>query len=347
MSRRLFLSSVLLLLVTVVLFAWRTRPRWQAPPDASPDTQFSDWPKVPRKKTAQPATPPEVLAQGSWGVLGRRNLPDGTFEGPMSVLSLPNGDVLVLDQVHRRIVRIASRQFVTVQTLRTDTAQDFVALATGGFAVLDRFPEHGIEVYRPDTPHPSRLHVPGAHDLGGFTGFFSDEHGLYIERDFLQVYKLADARGTPLPVTNLLGRPGRGPWLLSAWFLDRPSWEATLHVYRRHDGEKLVETKITGLPMPILQLGLFAQDRRRQLYLVAVCGIEETNEPYRLLDQALFTIRFSKEGHETGRFQLPPLGREGNTFRPLFLDDEGRLLLLRVTEADVSVERYTFGTPKG
>ena len=254
------------------------------------------------------------------------------------------GELLVVDQVNRRIERYRSGVRVGSITLGGDTVQDLATLPAGRLAVLDRHVDRSVQIYGADGKLVNELSLGGANlpEAGQVTGVFGDSSGVYVEREHGQVLQIADASGsrTGDPVA-LAGRPTRdGSLLVTAALLDRAAGRLIVRAFARQSGQLAWERPVQ-LDAPVLHILLLDSDRRGQVYVAAAIGHEDSRPPYRIRDERIAAIRLSA-GTETGRLQLPALPAAAETFRPLTVDDDGDLYLMMPGAQGVDITRYAF-----
>ena len=261
----------------------------------------------------------------------------------MAMSASPDGSILIVDQINRRVVRYKDGKLASVIPIGGDTVQDMAIGAEGRVVLLDRFVDRGIQVYGPDGKLLNDVSLPSKLDLGSLTGVFADEHGIYVERDHGQVSQVADANGNRIEGSKeLSGRPSRdGQLLLSAALLERESGQVQIRAYDRSRGT-VVFSKVVQLPTPVLHLVMLDSDKSGRIYFAAVTALEEQTPPYQLSDEALFAVQLGRDGSERSRLKLPPLHGSDETFRPVTVDDAGHLLVMQSTDAGLSVVRYVF-----
>lgn len=361
MSRRFLGLSVLLLIVTCAVFFYRhvqhAKPKGLvlSPSVAVPDLGRTGNPaglgstQVVTGKTPSSHAPiaHDVVASGSFGggvgQFGRKRQAESSPEGPMAISAAPDGSVLIVDQVNRRVARYKDGRFVSQIPIGGDTVQDLAIGAEGLVVLLDRFVDRGILVYGPDGKLINDVPLPSKLDLGSLTGVFADEHGIYVEREHGQVTQVADANGNRIEGSKeLSGRPSRdGQLVLSAALLERQSGQVLIRAHDRNRAT-LVFEKVVQLPTPVLHLVMLDSDRSGRIYFAAVTAIEDQAPPYALSDEALFAVRLGRDGSERGRLKLPPLHGSDESFRPVTVDDGGNLLVMQSSETGLSVVRYAF-----
>jgi hypothetical protein len=104
-------------------------------------------------RDARDARDANVVVRAKWGNargdLGRERLQEGNAEGPMSFAAGPNGSLVVLDQVNRRVVRYDANGRVTNESDAPATAQDVAIGRDGSAALLDRLGTKSITLVDP------------------------------------------------------------------------------------------------------------------------------------------------------------------------------------------------------
>ncbi len=361
MNRRLLALLVVSLVLTVGIFVYRHGQRAAGPtlsgrlPTEEPDLARSPravqvgatQEQAGKTQAARELGKSEIVVAGGWGggagQFGRKRQAESNPEGPMAVSTAPDGSVLVVDQVNRRVVRYKEGKLVSAIPIGGDTVQDLAIGPEGRVVLLDRFVDRGIQVYGPDGKLLNDVSLPSKLDLGSLTGVFADEHGIYVERDHGQVTQVADANGNRFEGSKeLSGRPSRdGQLVLSAALLERQSGQVLIRAHDRARGTLAFE-KVVQLPTPILHLVMLDSDKSGRIYVAAMTAIEEQTPPYQLSDEALFAVQLGRDGSERSRLKLPPLHGSDESFRPVTVDDLGHLLVMQTTEAGLSVVRYVF-----
>ena len=353
-------------LLAAIAVAWVPWPRRLAPPPpsharAAVTTAVAPPPPpaavAPAPAVDVPTVAPTVVAvsadagaartvlRGPWGngpgQFGRRAASEGTPEAPNSLSLGARGDVAVLDQVNRRVQRFRDGAFVGSIALPTEAAQDVVTTADRT-AVLDRLGDPSVTLFdaagRPLRTVPL---VGGAITEGGaVTGLFAAPDGLYAEREHRELVRLTDARGEPDPArTTLWGRPTRdGRSLLRAAITDRLRGVVTVSAAARATGAMDWSRAVT-LDGLVLHLTLLDGDRRGRAYLGAVVARESAGS---LVDAHTLVVRFDPTGAPDGTLRLPAPPEADELFRPLAIDDDGRVFALSPGPDGLALVEYTF-----
>ena len=359
MNRRVLGLSIIVLVVTVTVFFYRHRERELAKLKIDPgptmlarlqsdNSSLSLTGGAPLASSAGTTNRTgSVVVQGSWGgglgQFGRKKAAESSPEGPMGLSVAPDGSVLIVDQVNRRIERYRDGKPVSTTPIGGDTVQDLALLPEGRLAVLDRFVDKGVQIYESDGRLLNDVVLGGQTELGSLTGVFADASGVYIEREHGLVLRIADASGNRVTKERELpGRPSRdGQLVISAALLERQSGQFLVRAIDRVKGSPVWE-RVIQLPTPILHMVMLDSDKQGRIYAAAVTALEEQVPPYRLTDEALFAVQLGRDGSERGRLKLPPLHGSDETFRPVSVGDDGSLYVMRSSESGLTVTRYVF-----
>ncbi|MFO0579560.1 MAG: hypothetical protein U1A78_36645 [Polyangia bacterium] len=362
-SRRLALAAVLLLGGTVALFLGRrdathrvaapaadvaaTAPAPGPAPAAVPAPAAASAP--PTAEAAGGRARGEVVVRGTWGSapgqFGRRREAESSPEGPMALWAGAPGELLVLDQINRRVERYRDGRRVGGLLAGGDTMQDLAVGPEGRVALLDRFVDKSVQVYSPDGKLQNEVTLAGAAipEPGLVTGVFADSDGFYVEREHGTVVRIADGSGASLSERQELpGRPSRdGHLILAAALLDRAAGTVRVRAFQRATLQPLWERAVQ-LEAPVLHILLLDSDRSGRVYVAAAIGHEDPNPPYKLVDESITAVRLDSGGSERGRLHLPPLPDADEAMRPLAVDDSGDLFVMAPTPQGLELRRYRF-----
>ncbi len=168
----------------------------------------------PHAAAAEGWTAAETVLLLPWGdgegELGRKVLDQGASEGPMSFAVAPDGDLVVLDQVNRRVLRVTPDGALVRETpIPTDTYQDVAVAPDGTVVVLDRLVRTALLVLDEDGGPGREVPVlgPGVPEGGLLTGTFARADGVWLEVGHSQVVRVLDEQGQPCPRAIRAGRP--------------------------------------------------------------------------------------------------------------------------------------------
>jgi hypothetical protein len=251
--------------------------------------------------------------------------------------------VVVLDNVNRRIARFDAKGApLPPIALDSDAAQDLTR-ARDRVAVLDRLHDKRVTLYNPDGTPRATLPLAGAGlaDPAAATGVFADHDGaLYVEREHGAWLPLADSAGdaarnhAPVP-----GRPTRDGHYLAAAIADRAAGRATVTLFAAAAPPPAWQVTI-DFGAPILFIALLDGDAAGRVYIGAHTGHESATPPYAITDEALTVVALDANGREAGRFTLPAAPAREESFRDLYVGDDGTVYWMRRTAAGVVVEAY-------
>lgn len=364
--RRLAFAAVLVLVAAAL---WTVRPRPSAPPPTPAPVAPPAPPRPlpvppPVGPTVRPSSPVDAapvvapvaavvdagaareVLRGTWGEgpgqFGRRPAIEGALEAPMSLAVGPDGEVVVLDQVNRRVQRFRDGRFVGRVPLPGESAQDLALTRDGRAVVLDRLGDPSVTVHdaagRPSRPVP--LAGGPIAEGGAVTGLFAEADGVYVEREHREVVRVADARGEPDPARpTLWGRPARdGVTLLRASLADRARGVVTVSAASRANGAMDWSSDV-ALDGAVLHLVLLDGDRAGRVYLGAVVGTWRAGT---VDDPHVTVVRLDRAGRPEAALRIPANPEAEELFRPLVIDDAGVVYALTPSADGLAVVAYRF-----
>lgn len=368
LSVSLVIAAILWFGLTVVVFVMRWQaarsrgasgPHQSAVPPASGTVGSSESGLPVPDRAAAPApaaaAPPgvraegEVVLRGRWGggpgQFGRRREAESSPEGPMALHAGRAGELLILDQVNRRVERYKDGARTSSLSMGGDTLQDVAVGAEGRIALLDRFVDKSVQVYGADGKLQNEVGLtgPGIPEPGLVTGVFADDDGVYVEREHGSVVRIADGSGATDPArSELPGRPTRdGTLFIAAALLDRAAGTVVVRAFARATQKPAWERSLQ-LEAPVVQILMLDSDRQGRVYLAATIGHEDPQPPYKLVDESITAVRLGSGGLERGRLRLPPLPDVEESVRPLSIDDAGDLYMMAPRPEGLEIRRYRF-----
>ncbi len=262
----------------------------------------------------------------------------------MAVSVTPDGTLLVLDQINRRLQRWKDGKLVGSMPFGGDTVQDVVSGPEGRTVVLDRLGDRNLQIYDPTGKLMNEVSLvgKGVPEGGGITAVFADNDGVYVEREHGAVVRVSDVNGHPDPARpELIGRPSRdGKLLLSAALASRDAGTVSVRAFDRKTSQPVWSATVS-LGAPILHVVTLDSDAHGAVYLAAVTGAETTVAPFHVVDEAIVVARLVG-GQQRGLLKLPPFQTADETFRPITVADDGTLYVEYVGEEGVEVRRYRF-----
>ena len=257
----------------------------------------------------------------------------------------PEGNLLVLDQVNRRLQLFRpDGTFLSSVPIASDTAQDLALDPQGRAAVLDRLGPSGIQLYDTEGRPGARIPVAGGpvREGGATTGLLADGRGIYLESEHDAVIRVADANGTATDRSEVLpGRPTRdGRLFIKAGIISKAAGRVYVQAHGT-DRQLAWETPL-ALGRPLIHILLLDSDGAGRIYLGAEVGTEDPVS-HTFPDLATLVARLSPEGKPDGLLTLPPTTAEATEiFRPLVVDDRGTVFQLVTAPEGVRVTSYTF-----
>jgi hypothetical protein len=261
----------------------------------------------------------------------------------MSLTVTRGGEILVLDQVNRRVQRFYPDGKLAGQVdVWSDTVQDLAVDERGNLLVLDRLARAELTVYGPDGQPRENIPVVGGpiREGGGVTGVFTDATGTYLEREHTETARVAGPDGRPDPQRPTEpGRPSRdGQYYLWAAIADREAGVATVRVFDRD--ARLVWARPVSFPRSIVHLLLLDSDRQGFLYVGGLVGFTAGTE---LTNLATVVLRLRlADGAPAGILMLPPNTSAEEVFRELVIGDDGAVYQMLPGENGLTVTRYDF-----
>ena len=306
-------------------------------------------PAHPAPSAAAGTTPKkEVLAELGWGngpsELGHHRPQEANPEGPMSMAADTLGNVVVLDQVNGRLLRLdPDGKPVGTFSITQQTPQDIVMAKDGTLLVLDRLKDRNVAILDPDTG-ALRGELPvqgkGIPEPGLVTGTFVDGKDVYVEREHGSLIRIGDTSGqadTERP--EIPGRPTRdGLSYVLAGISDHKSGRVFLNSVDRQTSAHRF-TREYHLDFPVMSLTLLDSDLSGTVYL----GVAGELPSLSAAAAAQLAIRVyclaPLDGKVLGQTDLPLNTLPEETFRDFVVLDEGGLLYRHITDKGVSLMR--------
>jgi len=289
---------------------------------------------------------PTIVLSAPWGSgpgqLGHRHDPESAGEGPMSLFVDRNG-VTILDNVNRRVARFDPHGApLHAIPLDNEAAQD-LARAKDRVAVLDRLHDKRVSIYDTDSMPSAAvsLAAAGFPDAAAVTGIFGDKDGaVWGEREHSAWQRIADPEGMP-DTTHLPapGRPTRTGGFVNGAIVDRAGGRARVSFFAALDNSPTWQATV-DFGAPILFLALLDADASGRVYVGAHTGHESAAPPYAVTDESLTIIALDNNGNEAARMTLPAPPPREESFRDLYVGDDGTIYWMRRTATGVVVEAY-------
>ena len=212
--------------------------------------------QTPAASPSQPAAPskPEVFAELGWGSgpsqLGRHRPEEANPEAPMSMAADMLGNVVVLDQINGRLLRMDPEGKVLGSfPVTQQTPQDIVMAKDGSLLVLDRIKDKTVAIIDPDTgAQRGELPVGGKNvpEPGLVTGTFVDGDSVYVEREHGPLVRIGDTSGNVDPERpEIPGRPTRdGRLYVFSTISDRKAGRVIVNAVDRRDGPAPLHARV-------------------------------------------------------------------------------------------------------
>jgi hypothetical protein len=282
----------------------------------------------------QPDGPVSVLRL--WGsgeeALGRKRPAQGNPEAPMSFAVTREGNLVVLDQVNGRLVRIDRKGRTTATHALTERAPQDVALgARGETAILDRLGDQAVTLRGPSGNLIGRLPLrgDGVTEPGLVTGVFVDGEDVYVERRHGPLVLVGDLSGNVAPNrTEIPGRPTRdGTLFVSAGIVDQAAGRMFVSAIDRRLGEHRFTREIrTGSPLQ--SIALLDSDRRGMIYVGVVLGSSAGDW------QRVYCME-PLQGEPRGAIEIPVSSMPEETMRDMAVMDDGGVVVAERAEQGI------------
>lgn len=283
-----------------------------------------------------------VVLMAPWGgsspnQVGRDRPMEGNPEGPMSLVTGPKGELFVLDQVNKRIVRVGEDgKPLPPLALPMDGVQDMTLAADGNLVLLDRLVNKSVVVMGPDgqtiAKYPLEEETVG--ETGMLTGVFTDGTDIYVEKEHGTLVSIGSTKGGKTTKKELLGRPSRdGKLLLSAGITDGSAGRIYCSAINRstNDHEFTREYRMTGMVSTLL---LLDSDKGGTIYLASELLAGEQGAVVVLM------CLEPQKGSPIGVVELPANIIPEESMRDFSVLDSGGVVYARRTDNGVSYEKY-------
>jgi hypothetical protein len=289
-----------------------------------------------------PLTQGRVVIQGGWGnapgQFGKRD--EASRPGPMSLAVSQKGEILILDQVNRRVQRFDSGGNLLGQIAIASEATEDIAMASDGswlWALVSEPDGFRLERYSVSGTSPSSSSsYPLSRSIQLATGVFVTGSDVWIEqRHELQTRVVSSGQVLPPDVQrhDVLGRPDRSAagLRLSAARTGR----RRARVLRVAPGDTTWPLFDVTTPLPLLAIQELASDRGGRVFLGLLLGQPE-------LDGSLSRVRRVMVVVDGSKARAVELAVEMATdaFRPLAVSPDGAVHQLQTTEEGVTVRRW-------
>lgn len=238
-------------------------------------------------------------------------------------------DVLILDQINRRVVRYDAKGQVRDTFDTSNTTQDIAVARDGTVALLDKQVDKSIRLVDKNGRSIATLSLPADRvpDPGLVTGVFVDGDDVYVEKEHGALTRIGRIDGSAADAAELTGRPSKdGTLLLMAAFSAREG-RVNLNAFDRKVGS-LRFARAIQFPQPTYQVVLLDTDAHGTIY-IGVSGGRPEMVNVACLDPL--------DGHVLGRVALPTSDVPEESFRDFVIGDDGTILASIRTEEGISI----------
>jgi hypothetical protein len=128
---------------------------------------------------------------------------------------------------------------------------------------------------------------------------------------------------------------------INAAIADPAQGQLVVRAFDRATGKPLWVRPLQ-LGAPIVHILMLDSDRNGRVYVAADVGHESANPPYQLVDEWITVVRLDGGGEPRGSIEVPPIDVPDESMRPLTIDDEGNLYVMRPGPNGLTINRYSF-----
>lgn len=290
-----------------------------------------------------------VFAQFGWGSgegqLAHKRPDEANPEGPMSLAIDKRGNVMVLDQVNDRLVKLdKSGKVVGSTPLTVQGAQDITVAADGTTLVMDRIIDKSIAVIGPDGKQVGELPIEGKNleEGGAATGVFTDGEDVYVEREHGDLVKVGTTSGkADTNREEVPGRPSRdGSAYLTAGISVPGEDRLYVGAIDKASRQQRFQREYR-LGSAVLGLMLLDTDASGIIYVAALTTVAVAGKSAEdARPMVLLLCLDPLDGRPLGRAELPANMHADETFRELVVTDEGGVLYLYRSDEHAQLQKY-------
>jgi len=291
-----------------------------------------------RARVAPAADPPKPWAFLPWDqAVGRVIGQQSDSEGPKSFALEPDGGVLVLDQVNRRVLDLdAKGQVRGTIALPAATFDDVEQFEGRAVLVLDRLVSKVLLVMdlKGTTLAEVALEGRGIERSGLVTAMLPRPDGVWLEVEHRHSVRVLDRHLKPCERQVVLGRPmANGRSLRGA--LDGRGG-LSLSTSRRNDGAAEASVTLTG-QAPIGRLVWLDADAEGRVHAVLHEIERSATPPYRVQRERYWLIVLDEQLHELDRTESSRVLTEYDQSVEFRLGPDGRLWQMAFTPDGVQI----------
>lgn len=298
-------------------------------------------PAAPSDPAAAPAAAdaPRILAVLPWhAVAGRVDGREASSEGPASFTLLPDGDALVLDQVHRRVLRLDGAGAVAgTIALPSATFDDLEQYEGRALLVLDRLVAGSLRAL--DFEGRLLAEVPlvgrGIERGGAITALLPRPDGVWLEVAHHYSVRVLDRELRPCERQIVLGRPVANARSLRAVLDDRGGVAVSLGGRTARVPDRTVSLKAGA---PVERIVWLDADAAGRVHVV-LHEVDRSGEPpFAVRAERYVMVVLDEELRELGRGASPwvatpleqnaefRLARDGRLWQLAFVEDGAQLV---------------------
>ncbi len=287
---------------------------------------------------------PELVVRAAWGggegELGRSGGDESAPQGPMSFAVAPTGEVLVLDQVNRRVARFDARgRWLGAVPVGLDTFQDLALAPCGQFVLLDRLAAQVVRVLDAGgvVLAETQLLGFGIEEGGGTTALFSRDDGVWVEYDHRRSVRVLDAQfAEPFYRVERTGRPLVGGLQGHA----RLAGRAAVEVWTVDPARDVIAAQAElRFETPVRRIAALAGDAQGRVVLAAHLWNEDP-ETFAATDEVLELRVLDAALAERRRFSTTPSVGAWEQFKEFEVTSEGAVWQLAFVAEGVEVRRW-------
>ncbi len=292
------------------------------------------------------AVPRSVFARANLGSgpgeLGHSRPDEANPEGPMSLAEGPDGTLVVLDQVNRRLVRFdRDGNPIGTSPLTMSEPQDLAIAPDGTTAVLDWLVDHSVTVIGANGQQLGSLPIEGEGipEGGGVTAVMVDDEDVYVERENGPLVRIGDVHGNVADTrTQIPGRPTKDHQsYVLAGLIEAAAGRFYVTSIDCETDEHRFTRELT-LPLVLRQILMLDTDNAGIIY-VAVAGapLDAMSEEQ---EEGLLLCLSPTDGTTMGSAVLPANTDPDETMRDMIVLATGGVLYSVRSEAGVSVQHF-------
>jgi hypothetical protein len=290
------------------------------------------------------AVGPNVVLRLPWGAmgatLGRLDGLESAAEGPMSFAALAGGEMLVLDQVNRRVARFdAKGTLIAATPLVAGTFQELEPWQDDTFILLDRLVRQSIMIVDRggqvlgEEPIVGR----GIPEGGLVSAMMVESDGIWLEVGHASRVRVLDEQLRPAPREIRRGRPFSSAQNLVA-ALDGPGG-AELWLEDDQNGSVSAKAKV-GSTHAIARIIWAEIDASSHVHAMFHQLEFDPVDHARVTFEQVLGVRYDPWLREVGRFASPHVIRDWEQFREFRVEPDGTIYQMAFDTGGVTFLRW-------